>query len=244
MKTFQKISKQTLGEELQWHLEQDRIIQGFYESDHGKEFKGCMMGCAAHSIMRVNGDYLSYSGHEEQAEYIFGDESASWLVHLYERIFEGLPKYDAKKWVIDFFNAIPETETKNINKLDILIKIWIIESTIKNHDNKQVIEACRQVQDALRSGDSGQLLAARSAASLADSAAEAARAASLADSAAEAAEAARAARAAVRLETRLAESVAESKARSARLAESVARSVKPDFYRDLAKYILELLRGL
>jgi hypothetical protein len=41
MKTFQNISKEDLRKELQWHLEQDAIIQGSYGDgiEEGEEYE-------------------------------------------------------------------------------------------------------------------------------------------------------------------------------------------------------------
>ena len=159
-KTFQKISKEDLAKELQWHLEQDKMVQGSYVDEEG-EFKGCMMGCAVNSIARINGDKLSHEDHKEQADYLGLPE---WFVHLYERIFEGLSVEDSKQWVMDCFNAIPVTETNKIDQLESLIKIWIIESTKKYHDNEEIKGVVDLVAEAVRSENEEQLEIASSAA--------------------------------------------------------------------------------
>jgi len=214
MKTFQNISKEELGKELQWHLEQDAIIQGSYggEIGEGEEFKGCMMGCAVNSILRVNGAKLQHDNHLEQANYLGLPE---WFIYLYERIFEGLSVEESKQWVIDCFEAIPVIETSKIDDLEVLIRIFIIESTNKNHDNEEVKKAVAQVKAAILSNNKNDLSAAESSAwSAAWSAAESAAESS-------------------------AWSAAESSAWSA--AWSAAESA---FYKDLSKYVLQLLRGL
>ncbi|NRA94157.1 MAG: hypothetical protein HRU26_16015, partial [Psychroserpens sp.] len=148
MKTCENISKAELEKELNWHLEQDKIIQGSYMPDEeGEEFKGCMMGCAVNSISRAKGIHLNYSDHKQQAEFLGLPE---WFVYLYERIFEGLNTEDAKQWVIDCFNAIPEgVETKKIDQLETPIKIWILEKTLSYHDDEEVRKATHQVIEAL-----------------------------------------------------------------------------------------------
>ena len=232
MKTFEKISKKELIRELQWHLEQDKIIQGNYGEDSlgTNEFKGCMMGCAVNSILRAKGVRLNNSSHQQQAEYLGLPE---WFVYLYESIFEGLSVEYSKRWVIDCFNAIPKTETKNIDKLESLIKIWIIESTNNNHDNAEVKKAVEQVKQAILANDKDMLSVAESAAG------------SLAWSVVESTE---------RLAAWAAESAAGSTAEStANAAGSAAISVerlverlseKSEFYKDLADYVLKLLRGI
>ena len=165
MKTFEKISKQDLAHELQWHFDQDKIIQGLYTEGSGDDFKGCMMGCAVNSIRRVTGDVLGEESYRDHAAYIFGDESCSWFVKLYETIFEGLNATDAKKWVLDCFNAIPEgVEYTKINSLEIPIKVWILESTKNTHKDKEVHEITDRVIVALKSGDKEELEKAKNAA--------------------------------------------------------------------------------
>jgi len=252
MKTFQNISKEELGKELQWHLEQDAIIQGSYggEIGEGEEFKGCMMGCAVNSILRVNGAKLQHDNHLEQANYLGLPE---WFIYLYERIFEGLSVEESKQWVIDCFEAIPVIETSKIDDLEVLIRIFIIESTNKNHDNEEVKKAVAQVKAAILSNNKNDLSAAESSAwsaawSAAESAAESSAwsaaessAWSAAWSAAESAFYKEAAESAAEsaFYKEAAESAAESAAWSA--AWSAAESA---FYKDLSKYVLQLLRGL
>jgi hypothetical protein len=174
MKTFEKISKSELGKELQWHLEQDKIIQGSYgPEEEAEEFKGCMMGCAVNSISRAKGIHLNHQDHKQQADFLGLPE---WFVYLYEGIFEGLDTEDAKQWVIDCFNAIPEgVETTKIDALEIPIKIRILEKTLTYHDNQEVKQVTHQVIEALK-GD-GDLGEAESAAWSARSAASSARSA-------------------------------------------------------------------
>ena len=148
MKTFEKISKAELGKELQWHLEKDKIIQGSYGPDEeDEEFSGCMMGCAVNSISRAKGIHLNHQDHKRQADFLGLPE---WFVYLYEGIFEGLDTEDAKQWVIDCFNAIPEgVETKKIDQLEASIKIWILEKTLAYHDDEEVKQVTHQVIEAL-----------------------------------------------------------------------------------------------
>jgi len=222
MKTFEKISKQDLAHELQWHFDQDKIIQGSYKEGTGEEFKGCMMGCAVNSIMRVTGDVVTEDSHREQAEYIFGDVSCQWLVRLYEKIFESLDVQDSKKWVIDCFNAIPEgADHSQINSIEVLIKIWILESTKNTHKNKGVHKVTDMVIAALRSGNKEDLEIARNAAYSAD----AAYAAYAADAAAAAA----------------ADADADA---AAAAAYSAAAADRQGFYKDLSKFVISQLEAI
>ena len=162
MKTFKKVSKARFAKAIQYHFDMDKIIQGTYGST-GEGFKGCMMGCVANSLLDLNvADDINSDNHKEQAELL---GLPLWFVYLYESIFEGLSVADSKQWVIDCLNAIPEgIDTALIDELEIPIKIWIIESTYKHHDNKEVLQTCKRVVKALKSGSSDELVAAGSAA--------------------------------------------------------------------------------
>ena len=188
MKTFKKVSKARFAKAIQYHFDMDKIIQGTYGST-GEGFKGCMMGCVANSLLDLNvADDINSDNHKEQAELL---GLPLWFVYLYESIFEGLSVADSKQWVIDCLNAIPEgIDTALIDELEIPIKIWIIESTYKHHDNKEVLQTCKRVVKALKSGSSDELVAARSAARSAGSAAALAASARSADSARSAADSA------------------------------------------------------
>ena len=236
MKTFEKISKQDLAHELQWHFDQDKIIQGSYKEGTGDEFKGCMMGCAVNSIMRVTGDIVTENSHRDQAKYIFGDESCQWFVRLYEKIFESLDINDSKKWVIDCFNAIPEgIDHTKINSLEVPIKIWILESTKKTHKNKEVHKVTDMVIAALRSGNKEDLEIARKAAAYAYAAAYAA-----ADAAADAADA----DAAYAAAADAAYAAAYAAAAAAAAYDDDAADARKGFYKDLSKFVISQLERL
>ena len=264
MKTFKKVSKARFAKAIQHHVDMDKIIQGTYGST-GEGFKGCMMGCVANSLLDLNvADDINSDNHKEQAELL---GLPLWFVYLYESIFEGLSVADSKQWVIDCFNAIPEgIDTALIDELEIPIKIWIIESTYKHHDNKEVLQTCKRVVKALKSGSSDELVAAGSSARSAGSAAALAAAlAASAGSAESARSAADSAWSAVRLIARstaglVAHSVelaANSAEHSAWLtAHSVEDSVElaacsaggvdayQTFYKSLREYVLNELSKL
>ena len=171
MKTFKQVSKARFAKEIQRHFDMDEIAQGSYGKT-GEGFKGCMMGCAANSLLNLNVADIEGGSHKQQAKFL---GLPLWFVYLYESIFEGLSVADSKQWVIDCFNAIPEgIDTALIDELETPIKIWTIESTYRNHDNKEVLQACKRVVKALKSGRSDELAAARSAAYSAYSAARSA----------------------------------------------------------------------
>ena len=161
MKTFKQVSKARFAKEIQRHFDMDEIAQGSYGKT-GEGFKGCMMGCAANSLLNLNVADIEGGSHKQQAKFL---GLPLWFVYLYESIFVGLSVAVSKQWVIDCFNAIPEgIDTALIDELETPIKIWTIESTYRNHDNKEVLQACKRVVKALKSGSSDELVAAGSAA--------------------------------------------------------------------------------
>ena len=147
IKTFQKVIKADFRKELQRHLDADAIIQGSYGHLSDKEFRGCMMGCAAKSMLNLGVDVRFSNNHKEQADLL---GIPLWFVPLYEIIFEGVKTPYCKRWVIDCFEAIPEgVDIEKIEALKVPIKIFIIESTYKNHENKVVLAACKDVVKSL-----------------------------------------------------------------------------------------------
>ncbi len=102
------------------HQEFDRIIQGNWLSgkDDSGIFRGCFFGCAMQT------DILPL----EKA--IVTMNLPSWLIHLAERIFEGLPAEEAKLFPVQLIDAIP-TDTdltgvecdQHISRLDRLLNL-------------------------------------------------------------------------------------------------------------------------
>lgn len=248
MSTFQNISKAAMLKELLWHFNQDRIIQGAY-GKRGDDFRGCHVGSVANSVTRANGYELPLNGHKQQAEYLYGDDSCEWFVKLCEKVFEGLSITKSKSWVIDSFAAIPEgIPYQLLNSIEIPIKIWVLESTKKTHNNKNVLSATDSVISALRSGDGEGLRKARKTADAASAdAAYAAYAANAASAAAEpaavtdayyAAAAANAASA-----TTAAVYYANANAAAVYYAANAA-SARVEFYVDLSEFIILQLKEI
>ena len=80
--------KSAILKQLRAHAKADEIRQGFY----WEEGKGCAVGCTLHGS-----DHAEY-------EPRFGIPEV--LARLEDRIFEGLPNVEAKKWPIAFMSAI------------------------------------------------------------------------------------------------------------------------------------------
>jgi len=233
MKTFQNVSKAELLKELNWHLEQDRIIQGCY-GNIGNNFKGCHMGCVANSIARINGVYLKPNDHQAQAEYLYGDKSCEWFVRLCEGIFEGLDVDEAKQWVVDSFAARPEEgiPSESLNTIEIPIKIFILEKTKGFHSNKDVIHATNLVIEALK-GNGGMFAADAAWAASAYSYATCSASAYAAYATYDAYAASCAAYTAACASTSCANYAADASA-----------SYRFKFYEELAAFVIEQLKGL
>jgi len=90
--------------ELEWHAKQDAFLQGTYGKGQGDNFRGCAVGCGVNSLNRINGTNLDTDSHKAYEDMLGIPET---LAHLEDRIFEGLPAKDAKKWPLQFANAIP-----------------------------------------------------------------------------------------------------------------------------------------
>ncbi len=206
--------KAKLIKQLQDHYDADEIIKGQYWENG----KGCAVGCTLHS-----------SNHEEGEKKLGWP---AWLLHLEDKLFEGMSNDKAKEFPLDIAKSIGVGKTfQELNKikwkfcaylLNENIKTVLLLENISEELKKEVIDAIRGClklhEDAIKNGE----MAARSAAWSAESAARSAAwsAAWSAESAADSA-----AWSAARSAAWSAESAAESAARSAAWsAESAARS--------------------
>ena len=95
-----KVSKTELIASLERHAAADRIVRGAY----WEEGKGCAVGCAIHDFAPGK-----ESSHLE-FERLFG--IAEGVAHLNDRIFESLPRNEARSWPLAFVRAIrPGSDT-------------------------------------------------------------------------------------------------------------------------------------
>ena len=87
-------------EQAKKHYEQDMLIAGTYGETDAEVFRGCSVGCFAYEISGQTDD----NPHK-----IVADDRGlpEWLIHLQDRIFEGLPLEDRKKWHVQLAEAIP-----------------------------------------------------------------------------------------------------------------------------------------
>ena len=95
------ITKPAFVEMMQAHREADRIVQGAYWDDG----RGCAVGCGVHSCMALAGEEIGHGDHGRLAELLGVDPR---LMHLQDRIFEGLPSDEAREWPLALAAAIPE----------------------------------------------------------------------------------------------------------------------------------------
>ena len=95
--------KDDLLQEVKRHEELDQIVQGYYGRENGK-WTGCAVGCSIHSLNKLRGKNYSYSDHSVYPKE-FGIPEI--LARLQDRIFEGLPVEEVKKFPYRFLSAIP-----------------------------------------------------------------------------------------------------------------------------------------
>ena len=90
--------------EMDWHAEQDKIVQATY-GDRCKngDFRGCFVGCAVHSLARIEGKRLETSNHQLIEEYLAIPVE---IAHLADAIFESLPAERAKEFAVKLPRAI------------------------------------------------------------------------------------------------------------------------------------------
>lgn len=90
--------KAAFVKEMKTHYEADNFIHGTYWENG----KGCAVGCSIHSLNEISGKRYGHSNHSV-SEKIGIPQS---LYRLQDTIFEGLSNGDAKKFPLDFSNAI------------------------------------------------------------------------------------------------------------------------------------------
>ena len=98
----------------QKHQDMDNFIQGSYLLDNGK---GCSVGCMVGKYREEHG--LNW---HESTEPLFG--IPRMLSRIQDRIFEGLPLEDAKKWTVRFISAVPEG--KDLSNVIPKLMYWLM----------------------------------------------------------------------------------------------------------------------
>ena len=99
------------------HAAADQIIKGIYWENG----KGCAVGCTIHS-----NDHSSY-------ETELG--IPMWLAYVQDRIFEGLNNGNAKRWPVEFLEAIAPGQ--DLEKIKIPFLIFVLNFTLDKFDHKK-----------------------------------------------------------------------------------------------------------
>lgn len=93
------------------HAKADEIVKGEYWEDG----KGCAVGCTVHS------------DRHSDFERLLG--IPTWLAYLEDIIFEKLPNKEAKKWPVEFLEAI--NLGSNLNQIRPTIMVYILDEKLK-----------------------------------------------------------------------------------------------------------------
>ena len=142
-----KLKIALLGE-VEKHRKADQIVQGTYGKGSNGDWKGCAVGCSVHSLNRLNGTSYQTSDHTVYEKELGIPE---WLARLEDRIFEGLPKEEAKKWPSQFIKAVPVG--KNLDPIKWKFCAFILKENInrvlklkiKDELKEQVVKAIQGV---------------------------------------------------------------------------------------------------
>jgi hypothetical protein len=162
-----KSLKSALIKELKWHKEQDKIIQGTYETDG----KYCAVGCSIHSLNLKKGTTfitIDHSIYETQ----LGIPVA--LARLEDTIFEGLTKIKCAEFPLKFIQAIPVGA--NLAMVAPKFIIFVLEDCLKNAepDGVKAITTVIKLWSSVVAGKNPKQAAWSAARSAARSAAESA----------------------------------------------------------------------
>lgn len=174
--------------EIEWHQQQDAIVQRTYGKGSGKNWRGCAVGCSIRSLNRLKHKRIRTNDH---AAYETELGIPEWLAHLEDTIFEGLPADKAKEWPSRFSKAIPVGADLQPVKYQFCSFILtqniqhVLKLDIPDDLKDQVVTSIRGVLDlhqaALRTGIWDEAAAVVAADSAAWSAASSARFADSAD---------------------------------------------------------------
>ena len=91
------------------HLAQEILAQGTYGDTVGDRWYGCFVGCFARDIDPTATKNL----HKIYADHFNFPE---WMAHLQDRVFEGLPLDQAKKWHVEVSDAIASNPDRDWDK--------------------------------------------------------------------------------------------------------------------------------
>ena len=168
--TWNKTTKKKFLAEAKRHRKADRFIQGQW-IEEGKDEKGMHRGSFFTCMMQTDEDILSSAVDQMKLP--------AWLIHVSEKIFEGLPKEEAKEFPVQLLEAIPVKADMTQVWKDWNYAILMDEERGQYKycgGNQQCEDAVKQCAELFRA-DTTSEAAARSAWSAAESAARSARSA-------------------------------------------------------------------
>ena len=137
MKAFTNtpITKEKFIQHLKKHKEMDAFEKGHYGQgfEMGDEnFKGCAVGCSLRSVALELGINIDTGKHVHYEKYLGVPE---WLARVEDRIFEGLPLSRAKRWPIEFGEAI--NKGAELDKVKAPFLIFVLESCFEYVQDKK-----------------------------------------------------------------------------------------------------------
>ena len=88
------------------HFAADMLIKGTYADNEDESFKGCSVGCFAHSALPD--ETPEKLGNRSDLHAIVANHFGYpvWLAHLQDTIFEGLPNGESKKWHVQLAETL------------------------------------------------------------------------------------------------------------------------------------------
>src|SRR6185436_2310042 len=95
--------KANLLAEVKWHREQDMLVKGCYGRVEAGKWKGCAVGCAIHSLAKLQNRELRTGDHALLAGEIGVPVS---LIYIQDSFFEALPDELSQTWPERFLDAI------------------------------------------------------------------------------------------------------------------------------------------
>lgn len=124
------ITKDKLLEHLYEHQRKDAFIRGSYEEYIGEKFKGCAVGCSLQSVAVELGQDIDYEDHSLYESYLGVPQ---WLAHVEDALFEGVSADRAKKWPVEFIEAI--NVGSDLDKVKTPFIIFLMEENLKTLDS-------------------------------------------------------------------------------------------------------------
>lgn len=90
--------------EMQAHQDADMLVRGSYGEGEGCAFRGCAVGCAIHSLMKIQGKKsLDFGNHELFPKFLGVPVEIAYLI---DGLFESLPADIALKFPLRVVSAI------------------------------------------------------------------------------------------------------------------------------------------